>query len=145
MLGPVDYVAIGFPQNNFKGEIIAELQKLVDSGLVRIIDLVFVTKDAAGNAAIVELENMPPEVAAAFKAYANDLTGLMTEEDALELADSLDNNSSAGVLVFEHLWAKSFKEAVLKADGVLLAEGRVHPDAVSAAEAEVEAKKEGEK
>ncbi len=142
MLGPIDYIAVGFTENKFNGEILKELQKVVDDGLVRIIDLLFVTKDTKGDAAVLELSNMPEDVAKAFGPYAKNLTGLLTEEDAIKVAADLDNNSSAAILVFEHLWAKGFKQALINANGVLLAEGRVHPDIAEAALKEVNSKKE---
>lgn len=137
MLGPVDYLAIGFVGNNFNGEILAELQKVVDAKLVRVIDLLFVTKNAAGESAVVEIQDMPKEVIKAFAPYASELSGLLTEQDALELAEGLENNSSAGLLVYEELWARGVKEAVLRANGILLAEGRIRPEAVMEAMEEV--------
>lgn len=142
MLGPVDFVAVGFEGNKFNGEILKELQKVIDKGLVRIIDLLFITKDDKGEVAVLELSNMPKEIADAFGAYSSDLTGIISEDDALKIAADLVNNSSAGILVFEHLWAKGFKKAILNANGILLAEGRIHPEDVEEAVKEVNSKKE---
>lgn len=133
MLGPIDYLVIGFEGNKFTGEILAELQKVVDAKLVRVFDLLFVTKNEKGEAAVVELQDMPEEVVKAFSPVAQELSGALTEQDAIELAAGLGNNSSAGVLVYEELWAKGVKEALVRANGVLLAEGRIHPEDVNAA------------
>ncbi|HEY4964287.1 MAG TPA: DUF6325 family protein [Candidatus Saccharimonadales bacterium] len=140
MLGPVDYIAVGFKGNNFNGEIIDELQKVIDKNLIRIIDLLFILKDETGQVSIIELENMPAEIVSAFNLDANSIEGLLSQEDAEAVAADLENNSSAGVLVFEHLWAKGFKQSVANANGVLLAEGRIHPDDVEAAEQEITTK-----
>ena len=139
MLGPVDYLEIGFPGNKFNGSILKELQKVVDKGLVRVIDLLFISKDGRGQIAIWELQDMPEDVTAAVAKFAADLTGLLTEEDAIELGKKLDNNCSAALLVFEHLWAVDFKDAVKKADGILIDEGRIHPEDIEAALEELKA------
>lgn len=137
MLGPVDYVAIGFKGNKFNGEIVRELNKVVEDKLIRVIDLLFVMKDVNGDVAVIELENMPEDVKIAFSAEKDDIEGLLSEEDALQIANDLEANSSAGILVFEHLWAKGFKQAVINANGILLAEGRIHPEDVEAVLEEV--------
>ncbi len=139
MLGPVDYLEVGFPGNKFNGSILKELQKVVDQGLIRVIDLLFISKDDKGELAIIELQDMPEDVTIAVAEIAADLTGLLTEEDAVELGKKLDNNCSAGLLVIEHLWAKGFKEALKNADGILIDEGRIHPDDVEAVLEELKA------
>lgn len=141
MFGPVDYIAVEFKGNKFNGEIISELQKVVDKKLVRIIDLLFIMKDETGNISILELESMPDDVVKAFDIQSTDITGLLSNDDALMIAEDLENNSSAGLLVFEHLWAKDFKQALLNANGVLLAEGRIPQNDLEAAEEEIKSKK----
>lgn len=140
MLGPVDYLAVGFNGNKFNGAILEELQKVIDANLIRIIDLLFITKDESGNTAIIELENMPEDVVKAFGIIPTETSGLLSEEDANKVAKSLENNSSAGILVFEHLWAKGFKQALVDANGVLIAEGRIPQGDVEAAEEEIKGK-----
>jgi len=139
MLGPIDYISVGFPGNKFKGEIVEELKKVIDARLIRIVDLLFVLKDEAGEVIVLELNGMPDDVVNTFKSYADDLTGLLSQEDALEIAKDLDNNSSAGLLVVEQLWAKGFKKAILNADGILLAQGRISGEVVDAALEEIKA------
>jgi hypothetical protein len=137
MLGPIDYLAVGFKGNKFNGEIIKELQKVVDSRLVRIIDLLFIMKSENGEVSIIELENMPDDVKSVFNLEADSIEGLLSEDDALKVAEQLDKNSSAGILVFEHLWAKGFKEALMNANGILLAEGRVQQSDLIAVKEEI--------
>lgn len=139
MLGPIDYIAVGFPGNKFNGEILSELGKVIDKGLVRVIDLLFLTKDESGEVTVLELSNMPQDVQDAFGPLSDELTGLLSQDDALEVAKDLGNNSSAGVLVFEQVWAKGFKQALLNADGVLLGQGRIDAEAVDAALEEIKA------
>jgi len=139
MFGPIDYIAVGFPGNKFKGEVLAELQKVIDDKLIRIIDLLFIGKDIEGEVTVLELSNMPEDVKTAFGPLSSELTGLLSQDDALEIAKDLDNNSSAGLLVVEQLWAKGFKQALINADGVLLGQGRISPEAVDAALEEIKA------
>jgi len=125
MRGPIDYIVVGFTGNKFKGDILAELATSVEQGVISVLDLVVIAKAEDGSVAKVELvdveglENILP---------AN-REELINEEDIAEIADVLDDNCSAGLLIIEHLWAKGLKKAILDADGVLLAEGRIHPDA----------------
>ncbi len=141
MLGPVDYLAIGFIGNKFNGHILDELQKVVEAGLIRVVDMVFVSKNANGEITVVELDGMPDDVIAAFSPYAHELSGLLTEEDALDFATDLENETSAGILVYEEVWAKGVKQAILNAEGFLLGEGRISQEAITAATEEVKALK----
>ncbi|MFI5270812.1 MAG: DUF6325 family protein, partial [Candidatus Saccharimonadales bacterium] len=114
--------------------ILSELSKAVESGAIRVVDLIFVIKDEEGNVTTAEIEDQSDELKEAASAF--DLTGdlpLLTEEDVNKLGASMDNDTSAGVLVIEHLWAKGLKKALIDAGGELIAEGRVHSDKVSAA------------
>jgi hypothetical protein len=137
MHGAIDYVVIAFPGNKFKGEILPELAAVVDKGLVRIVDLLFVHKDESGNVTALQVSQEDAETAAAFAPLSGDLEGLLSEEDVEEIADLLENNSSAGILVYENLWTIGFKQAVLNANGKLLAQGRIESEIV---EEEVAAK-----
>lgn len=125
MRGPIDYIVVGFTGNKFKGDILAELATSVEQGVISVLDLAVIAKAEDGSVAKVELvdveglENILP---------AN-REELINEDDIAEIADVLDDNCSAGLLIIEHLWAKGLKKAILDADGVLLAEGRIHPDA----------------
>ena len=134
MLGPIDYVAIGFEGNSFDGSILSEITKASDSGAIRLVDLIFIIKDDDGNIAAGEIEDQSKELKEVIKAagHRGNLP-LLTEGDVNKLGALMDNNTSAGVLVIEHLWAKGLKKALLDANGILLDEGRIHPDKVSAA------------
>src|SRR5882724_9401429 len=139
MLGPIDYIAVGFEGNNFDGSILSELSKAVDSGVIRLVDLVFIIKDTDGTITVAEIEDQPKELKEALAAFGfkND-TPLLTEDDAEKLGEAMDDNTSAGVLVIEHLWAKDLKKALIKAGGILVAEGRIHADTVLAAAEDLE-------
>jgi Family of unknown function (DUF6325) len=122
-IGPVEYLILGFPGNKFTGQIVPELAKLIDSGLIRIIDLTFISKDAAGGVEIVEYDAV--EELAAFVGLDAEVGGILTDEDVAYAAMSLEPNSSAALLVWEDSWATPFAVAVRKANGVILEGARI--------------------
>lgn len=134
MLGPIDYIVVGFKGNNFDGAVLKELSKAVDSGVIRVVDLVFVIKDSSGNVAMAEVEDQHDELKEVAKmlGHKDDLP-LFTEGDVKKVGSKMDNDTSAGILVIEQLWAKGLKKALLDKKATLLDEGRLHPDKVSAA------------
>jgi len=124
-VGPVEYIAIGFPGNKFSGEIIPAIKELQDSGTIRVLDLVLITKDADGNAAAVELAEASPETQATFAALGVENKNLLGEEDFEDIASALDPNSTAALMIWENVWAARFAESLRNADGVLVANGRI--------------------
>ena len=139
-IGPIEYIVVGFPGNKFKGEIVPALAELVENGTIRILDLVFILKDEEGNVAAVELADLDPEDEAAGMADISEVNaGLLNEDDIALTAEALEPNSSAGLLVFENVWATRFAEAVRNADGLLIANERIPYDVVQAALAHAEA------
>jgi translation initiation factor IF-2 len=133
-IGPIEYLVVSFPGNKFKGEIIPALAELVENETIRILDLVFIAKDEEGNVAAVELAELGEGHEAAAMADISEIdAGLLNEDDVQLAAEALDNNSSAGLLVFENVWAARFAEAVRNADGQLVANERIPYDIVQAA------------
>jgi hypothetical protein len=130
-LGPVELLLLQFPGNQFTGEIIPALQELVDTGTIRIIDLVFVAKDADGNAVGIELEELDDDFRENFNSVVTELEGLIAEEDIEDLAAALEPNSSAGILLFENTWAKRFRDAVAGSGGELVARIPIPPEAMA--------------
>ena len=122
-IGPVEYLILGFPGDKFTGQIVPELAKLIDGGLVRIIDLTFIMKDAAGGVEVVEYDAI--EELAAFAGLDAEVGGILTEEDIAYAAQSLEPNSSAALLIWEDTWAGPFAAAVRNANGVILEGARV--------------------
>ena len=136
-IGPVEYIILGFPGNQFNGEIAPELGKLVENGTIRILDLVFIMKDADGEVSAVEFEDH--DDVALFNALEGEVGGLISAEDIEYAAADLEPNSSAALLVWEDVWATPFVEA-LRASGAVLLEGaRIPHDLIEAAEAELAA------
>ncbi len=131
-IGPVEYIVIAFPGNQFNGELIPALKELVDHGTVRIIDLTIVQKDADGNVTTVEINEMG-ENAAAFMGLDYEVRGLFNEEDLVLIGDHLPNNTTAASLVWENVWATRFAQAVRNANGLVIENDRIPHDIVMAA------------
>jgi hypothetical protein len=134
MMGPVDYIVVGFKGNNFDGSILKELKKAVDSGVIRVLDLMLVVKDKDGSVEMAEVADQEDDIkeAAAMLGHKGDQP-LLTEDDVKKIGTGMDNDTSAGVLVIEQLWAKGLKKALMDKNAVLIDEGRLHPEKVTAA------------
>jgi hypothetical protein len=132
-------VILEFKGNKFTGEILPELHRIHQKGIVRIIDLVFLRKDKDGQVDVIELSDLPGGLAMTYDPLAGEITGLLTKEDAQKAADALPVNSSAALLLFEHLWAIHLKEALINAGAELVARGYVPPDLVAKVETEIAA------
>ena len=130
---PVEYVVVEFPGNRFNGQIVPELVDLVDRGIIRIIDLIFITKDADGNVEWVEVNDTDDEIGQAFAGVGADVADLLNEEDIELVAAELAPETSAGLLVWEHLWAAPFVDAVAGSAGQVKLSGRIPADIVQAA------------
>jgi len=136
-LGPVSYIIVGFPGNEFNGNIVPELQKLVESGQVRILDLVFVTKDALGNVATYEFDQL--DALAGFGDIDAEVGGLANPDDLAYAASQLEPNSSAALLIWEDAWAAPFAAAVRESGGVLLESARIPHEIIETAMEELAA------
>ena len=124
-IGPVEYIAIAFPGNKFSGEIVPAIQELQDSGTIRVLDLVIITKDADGNVAAIELSEASPEQGAALAVLGVENKNLLGEEDIEDIGSALDPNSTAALMIWENVWAARFAKSLRDADGILVANGRI--------------------
>lgn len=123
--GPIELLVVKFPGNQFTGEIIPALKELVDSGTIRIIDILFISKSEEEIVTEAELGELLDEVYAAFDPLVDELAGLLTHDDAVEIAKLLPPNSSAGIMLFENAWAKRFADAIVAANGEVLLNERI--------------------
>ena len=129
MLGPIDFIIVGFEGNKFDGSVLKALTDEIDKGIIRLIDLAVISKDSEGDVATVNLSDYGDKFVVKFyESYASG-EKVIADDDIQETADLLENDTAAGLLVIEHLWAKPLKKALLDAGGVLISEGRIHPDA----------------
>ena len=137
MYGPLEYVVIGFDVNRFAGEILPKLLDIERQGCVRMVDLVFLSKDEAGNLTILEISDLGEADAAAYEPLISEFHGLLTAEDVAEIAVELPENTSAAVALFEHRWALGLQWAVKAAGGQILDSGFIHPETQAAVIAEM--------
>ncbi len=129
-MGPVDYLLVRFPGNKFSGEIIPELMRLEKNGIVRVIDMVLVMKDSNGKIFVTEAKDLKGDAGKAFESIANNTREWFYEGDINALSANLENNSSAGLLLFENIWAIRFKEALINSDAELIDMGRIPPETI---------------
>ena len=131
-LGPVDYVVVEFPAgaSNFTGEMAKELLALVDSGTIRVIDVLILTKNEDGTVDAMELSDI--EQLGPLERVETQLAELLAEEDVAHLAAAMDPGSTAGVLIWENLWAAPFASAARRSGGQLIANGRIPIQAIIA-------------
>ena len=138
-LGPVDWIVVEFPGSKFNGEIAPELQGLVERWLIKVLDLIMLTKDDAGELDILELSDLQDGEFGELRTEEAELAMVLSEQDVLDIAETIEPGSTAAVLVWENLWAAPFGSAVRRAGGQLVASGRIPIQAVLAAiEADLE-------
>ena len=129
MRGPIDYIVVGFEGNKFDGSILKAISEAIDKGIIGLIALAMIAKDGEGTVTAIDVAKTGDEYAVSFvEQYSGD-NSLITDDDISEVSELLENNTSAGLLIIEQLWAKPLKKALIDAGGVLVAEGRIHPDA----------------
>ena len=137
-LGPIDFIALEFPGNRFRGEILPELFELVEQGIIRIIDLVVIMKDQ-GEVIVRELSDLDPAHVATFDPLHADVSQMITRADIDAIAGQLAENSTAGIMLIENLWAKQTAQAMLDANGRLVMFERIPHDVVEEALADIAA------
>jgi hypothetical protein len=144
-LGPVDYVVVEFPAgaSNFTGEMAKELLALVDAGTIRVIDALILTKDQDGAVEAAELADVGE--LGELQALEAQLAELLAADDVGHLAAAMDPGSTAGILIWENLWAAPFASAARRSGGQLIANGRIPIQAIIASiEADEAAPNEGD-
>jgi uncharacterized membrane protein len=151
-IGPVQLIVLGFDEPNFRGEILAELDRLKENDIVRVIDGLAVYKDAEGEVTVIKRSDLSDEEAAEFGATVGALIGLgvagaegaeagaelgaerteegvdvFPEEDVLDVVEEIPNDSAAAIILLEHRWAIPLREAVMRANGMPIADTFIHP------------------
>jgi hypothetical protein len=131
-LGPISYLIAQFPGNKMTGEGFPILVDLVDRGVIRILDLVFVTREADGSVRTIELSDLDRDGRMDLAVFEGASSGLLDESDLADAASVIDPGSSAGILIFENRWATSFTQALRRGGAELVAAGYVPQDALLA-------------
>ena len=150
LLGPVQMLVLGFEGDHFTGEILPELRRLKDADVIRMIDLLFVRKDAQGELDVMHVSDLTPEEATEFGAIAGALIGLgadgeegavagaelgaaaladghaIGDEEVWHVEEAIPPGSAAAIALIEHRWAIPFRDAVVRAGGVALADEWIH-------------------
>lgn len=150
-IGPVQLLVVGFQDPDFRGEILEQLRDLRERDLIRLVDLTVVSKDDAGEIAVIEMSDLTAGERAELGAVAGALIGVgaageegaeagaiagaaaFVERDVLEeaevwyAADAIPNGATAAVALLEHRWAIPLRDAIVRAGGVTLADAWIHP------------------
>lgn len=132
-LGPVDYLVVEFPGSRFNGAIAPQLDDLVDQGLIRVLDLLILKKEADGAIEAFELSDLEDSEVGRLHAFEASLAMLLSEDDVTSIAAAMEPGSTAGVLIWENTWAAPFARAVRQSGGQLIAGGRIPTQALLAA------------
>ena len=135
VMGPISYVIAQFPGNKMTGEAFPILVDLVDRGVIRILDLVFITRADDGSTAVLELNDLDRDdnVEVDLAVFEGASSGLIGESDIAEAANAIEPGSSAGVLLFENRWAAPFAQALRRSGAELVAAGYIPQDDLLAA------------
>jgi len=129
MRGPIDYIVVSFDGLNFEGKVLDALHEATENGAIKVLDVAVVARDGEGNTTTVELADVENDLVKAIAESNGSGMGVITDEDIEEISELLEDNTAAGLLIIEQLWAIPLKKALLEANGTLVAEGRIHPDA----------------
>jgi hypothetical protein len=138
-LGPLEYIVIGFEGTQFDGSIARELGEVVDQGIIRLVDVVFVGRAADGGAVILELDAKDDPRFASFAPLLDGRMGLFTPEDLEAIALSLPPETAGLAMLFEHRWAVDLKEAIAAKGGFLVDRVVIPPEVLEEVSAELEA------
>ena len=134
-MGPVDYLVVEFPAGkaNFSGAMAEKLKELVEAGIVRVLDLLIITKDPAGVVDAFELHDFDDADASALRELGGDFAQLLSEEDVDHIAAALEPGTVAAALVWENTWAAPFAISIRESGGQLVGSGRIPTQAIIAA------------
>jgi uncharacterized membrane protein len=152
-IGPVQLLVLGFQNPDFRGEILAELDRLKENDVVRVIDGLAVYKDANGEVTVLERSDLSDEEAAEFGAVVGALIGagmagaegaeagaqlgaeaaaakeadVADDEDVWDVVDDIPNDTAAALILLEHRWAIPLRDAIVRAGGFRISDGFIHP------------------
>ena len=131
--GAIDFLALEFKGNQFKGEILPELLELVQNKIVRVVDLIIIKKDEDGQHRAFELQQLDTEVVRIFDPLEFEVSGIIQVEDIEMIAEQMENNTTAALILFENLWAIKFGEAAQRANGRMVMFDRIPFEVVNEA------------
>jgi hypothetical protein len=123
--GPIDFIALEFKTDQLTGESLPALLELVQKKIIRVIDLVIIVKDQQGQYQVLEMEELAPNTLAIFDPLQVEISGIIQVEDIEIIAEAMEENTTAALLLFENLWAIEFGEAVTRASGRMVMYDRI--------------------
>ena len=130
-VGPIEVIVVEFPGNRFNGKIIPELRRLVEANTIRIVDGLLISREEGDEITILEIDQVTGDSdLTALAELFDTIDALVSDEDVEALSETLEPNSSAAILVFEHTWAIPFRDAIVDSGGVLAAAVRIPADVV---------------
>jgi len=132
-MGPIDYLVVEFPGSRMTGEGLPLLVDLVDRGIIRILDLVFVKKELDGSVRGIEIADLDHDGKLDLAVFEGASSGLLDEDDLGDAGGVLEPGSSAGILVYENVWAAPLATALRRGGAQLVAGGRIPVQAILAA------------
>jgi hypothetical protein len=133
VLGPVDYLVVEFPGSEFNGEILPESKNLVQNGTIRVLDLILIQKQDGGSYEAYEFDDIGDTALGQLRELERELADILSSEDVASVAAAMEPGSTAGLLVYENLWAATLAFAVRKSGGQLIANGRIPVQSILAA------------
>ena len=131
-MGPIDYLVVEFPGNRMTGEGLPMLVDLVDRGIIRILDLLFIRKELDGSVSGLTIADLDSDGKLDLMVFEGASSGLLGKDDVEDAASVIEPGSSAGILVYENVWAGPFAAAVRRGGGQLVASGRIPVQALLA-------------
>ena len=132
-MGPIDYIVVEFPGSRMTGEGLPLLVDLVDRGIIRILDLLFIRKELDGTISGLTIADLDSDGQLDLAVFEGVSSGLLDDDDVNDAGSVLEPGSSAGILVYENVWAGPFAAAVRRGGGQLVASGRIPVQAILAA------------
>ena len=129
-MGPVDYLVVEFPGNKMTGEGFPLLMDLVDRGVIRILDFLFVRKDTDGSVTALSISDLDLDGQADLRVFAGAASGLLDDGDVADAAGVIEPGSSGGIIIYENTWAAPFVSALRAGGAQLVASGRIPHDAL---------------
>jgi hypothetical protein len=124
-IGPVELVVLRFRGNDFTGEILPEIQRVVDAGVIRIVDILLAIRIGDDPVRVLEMVELKDEVLNRFEPVVAEVAGLLNHDDARQLSADLGPDTSAAILLFEHAWATRIRDAVAAAGGEVILSERI--------------------
>jgi hypothetical protein len=128
--GPIDYLVVEFPSEGMTGEGLPLLVDLVDRGIIRILDLLFVTKQADGSIVGIDIADFDADGQLDLAVFEGASSGLLGDDDLAEAGAAMEVGTAAGIIVYENLWAAPFATALRRNGARVVASGRIPVEAV---------------